>query len=345
MILAALRFRNAELWKTLDDSMIFAVRLPGGETGYCCVMGNAGSHYSLGLYRGDHGFSSYLSTIYIKPTSRLEQFERFQTLMCINCDFENSADSSLSKEDKEHVRAVAAANKLKIRRPNGWPDIMTIDRGSQMSGVPTEADAADLVAALNAAVAVADELAEKSGSLFSLGFSPYQGYAPAEGGMEIPLVVPMDHGQYEFTTTKTPPYMGSQILVLTYTNEQVIAAIRRIPHKGVFQARLVHSQTPVGKRGSLYYPPMFFMINAKAMTFLPPFMGEGKMEDAVPTILQQLVNMFSESVYVPKTIEVADDATEGMIADFCKKCDIKIARVNRTDAVNEMIEDLFAWMR
>ena len=60
MLDAAFRFRETEAWKTLDDSNIFAVRLSNGKDAYCSVMGNGGKHYSLGIYIGEEGFSSYL---------------------------------------------------------------------------------------------------------------------------------------------------------------------------------------------------------------------------------------------------------------------------------------------
>ena len=48
MLAAAFQYRDTELWKELTDSDVFAFRLSDGETGYCCVMGNAGEHLALG---------------------------------------------------------------------------------------------------------------------------------------------------------------------------------------------------------------------------------------------------------------------------------------------------------
>jgi len=46
MLDAAFAFRKAQPWNDLTDSDVFAVKLPDGKTGYCCVMGNAGEHHS-----------------------------------------------------------------------------------------------------------------------------------------------------------------------------------------------------------------------------------------------------------------------------------------------------------
>lgn len=56
---AALAFRKTKLWERLYDSELFAVRYADGATGYCCVMGAAGQHFSLALYLGEDGAASY----------------------------------------------------------------------------------------------------------------------------------------------------------------------------------------------------------------------------------------------------------------------------------------------
>lgn len=56
MLAVAFQYRDTELWKELTDSDVFAFRLSDGETGYCCVMGNAGEHLALGFYRGQKRF-------------------------------------------------------------------------------------------------------------------------------------------------------------------------------------------------------------------------------------------------------------------------------------------------
>ena len=45
-------YKKTKLWKMLWDSEIFAVSLPNGEIGYCCVMGAIGEHGALALRTG-----------------------------------------------------------------------------------------------------------------------------------------------------------------------------------------------------------------------------------------------------------------------------------------------------
>lgn len=48
LILAALKFRDEQLWTILNDAQIFAVQKPSGEIVYCCIMGQAESILPLG---------------------------------------------------------------------------------------------------------------------------------------------------------------------------------------------------------------------------------------------------------------------------------------------------------
>jgi len=52
---AAFAYKQTRLWKKLMDSELFAVALPDGEIGYCCVMGMIAEHIALSLYVGSGG--------------------------------------------------------------------------------------------------------------------------------------------------------------------------------------------------------------------------------------------------------------------------------------------------
>lgn len=57
---AAFAFAGLEPWKNVLDSQLFGIRdAAAGRTGYCCVMGNLGDFFGLGIYKGESGLKSY----------------------------------------------------------------------------------------------------------------------------------------------------------------------------------------------------------------------------------------------------------------------------------------------
>lgn len=121
MLDAAFEFRKTELWDELDDSQIFAVELSNGEIGYCCVMGNNGTHYALQLYIGKKGFSTYLDMVHSGELSELDLREQSMTYDCISVDFEDEDDeiSFLNEETKDKIKNYAQRNKMIIPKDHG----------------------------------------------------------------------------------------------------------------------------------------------------------------------------------------------------------------------------------
>lgn len=57
---AAVRFKSLAPWQWMWDSQLFGVEDPaGGDTGYCCIMGNLGEHFGMMVYLGGEGFRQY----------------------------------------------------------------------------------------------------------------------------------------------------------------------------------------------------------------------------------------------------------------------------------------------
>lgn len=82
----AFQYLNNELWKSLWDNQIFAVKFSDGEVGYCCVMGAAGTFCALGIYIGDEGINSYLKMLtgdFISTDDKEIKYSQ----NCIMCSF------------------------------------------------------------------------------------------------------------------------------------------------------------------------------------------------------------------------------------------------------------------
>lgn len=344
LILAALKLRDAQLWNKLDDAMIFAVKLANGSKGYCCVMGNKGEHFALGLYRGDKGFSTYLKTLNMIDMNPLDQFETMQTFDCINCDFVAAADPELIKKHKDDVKKIAADNGMKIRRPNGWPCFLRFDNGATRIGLTEKEDISDMTLALEAAVAVASKVdSESQAKLAKLGLDPDSDYAPLGGGKEIPLLTPEDDGKFKWSKTKTPAFVPDEYEETIYSDLLTAAALQRKQHAGTLQARFIHIPASYGSRENSTFPQILILASKTNDSVLPVMVPE-----EIPprqAFVTELGRLLMNSSSVPTTIEISDNSTQSLLADFCKKSGIKLKRVGQTSSLDKPIAYLFMQMR
>ena len=328
MLMAAFRYRDTKLWERLDDSMIFAFRLSDGETGYCCVMGNAGEHLALGFFRGEKGFTSYLKSLMANGLPENDMIEFMYSYECINCDFMNSSTANeLDKEAKARIREFAKANGLKIRRPNGWPDFTCHSKHKMPRGIVDKCDAQDITEALNAAIALANRI-NSDEDLLELGFDPMRTYASNKGGKTIPMLIPNSDGTYEWSTTKTPAFIKEDYPKPTYDNQIASTQIKALKHNGTFQCRAIHGPGIVEGDDGIPYMPTMMLFVLEEDTFVFPVISDMAVEEDPMPILHNLASVILENDFCPKTLKVKDELTYNLLADFCKKTGIKLLKVD-----------------
>lgn len=337
LILAALKFRATKLWERLDDSMIFAVALPDGQRAFCCVMGNAGEHYALGIYRGDTGFTTYLNTINAAGLDQDEIFETFLTFDCINCEFNNANDGDLDKADKDLIKKVAADNGLKISRPNGWPTFVRMNHGTISNSALTADEQACATLALQAATAVADKLADISPIQAAvLGFNPVKCYVSPKGGDEIPLLTPDGQGSFIWSKTTTPPLNTAVYETVDFPDITTAEKLKAKKHLGIYQCRLIHLPSPIGNKKRNFFPPMLVMVR-KSDGFVIPVMSRKEFGEDLPQMVLDFAFQMLETSTVPATVEVADNRTKAMLDDLCHKAGIRLSMVKTTPALDQVI--------
>lgn len=111
---AALEFKKIKCWEWMLDSDIFGVQDPvSNDIGYCCIMGNLGEHFALGIYLGTDGLETYLKIQRGEVTEG--SFETLTSQKCLMVSFEDR--DMLSPEDREIIKNL----KLQFRGRNEWP--------------------------------------------------------------------------------------------------------------------------------------------------------------------------------------------------------------------------------
>lgn len=333
LIAAALKFRAQKLWEVLDDSMIFAVRLPDGDMGYCCVMGNAGKHYALALYKGASGFDTYLKSIDIKRVQL--GFELFQTFDYMNCDFTNASESNLTAARKKLIRNVANDNNIKMSRSKGYPEFVKFDRGLIRYELNQE-EMESLFIALNAAINVAAKTKDKNaGQLKKLGFDTNGYYPSRDGGKPIPLLEMRPDGSFEWTVTTTPRVEGKTFSSPVFSNIFATAKLKAMNHVDSVLCKVMHMQAAVKCREGLYYPLMIILADDNGMAY--PVMQRSDNPHCEEEVLNELASALISMQICPVKILVNDEFSEAFLNDFCKKTGISLKRVRSLPLLDEIV--------
>lgn len=336
LIAVALQFRIHKLWEDLDDGMIFGVRLPDGDTGYCCVMGNGGEHYALGLYKGVSGFSTYINSVHRSPDT--DPFEMFLTYDCMNCDFENASDSNLTSAQKKLIRTVADERHIKMCRPNGYPEFIRYDRGFIRTEL-NEDEMTDIGIALKAGIEVASKVKGMTfGELGKLGFEEDGYYPSLTGGDRIPMLEIQDDGSFKWMMTVTPKVVNGSFATPLFTNVLATSRLKTMQRVGAFQCKVLHMPTPVKNKKGVFYPMLIVLVTDEGLMF--PVMQKSEDPNAEDEVLDQLAfTLISMDVY-PKEFLVDDGFSEAFLDDFCKKTEIKLKKVGSLPELEELVQML-----
>lgn len=336
LIAVALQFRMQKLWEDLDDSMIFGVRLPDGETGYCCVMGNGGQHYALGLYKGVTGFSTYMNSVNRAPGA--DTFEMFLTYDCLNCDYENASVSNLTSAQKKLIRTVANERQIKMCRPNGYPEFIRYDRGFIRTELNVD-EIADLGIALKAGIEVASRVKGMTlAELGKLGFAEDGYYPSSAGGDRIPMLEMQEDGSFKWSVTVTPKVQDASFSAPLFTNVLAAGRLKTMHPVGAFQCKVMHMQAPVKNKEGVFYPLLIILVNDEGMMF--PVMQKSEDPHSEEELLNQLAfTLISMEVY-PESFLVDDGFSEVFLGDFCKKTKIKLKNVGYLPELAEVVNML-----
>ncbi len=156
----AFAYKKTKLWKMLWDTQLFAVQMPDGEIGYCCVMGKNGEHTALAVYVGQSGIDAYRNLgkeydmiILDENGNDAPTFQMHEKLMsqdCIQCAFERNYDMrDVSVAEAQHY-----ARRYGVKHAGIYPDFVRYKPSRYPWYVRDEADQRYIAEALSAAIEV-----------------------------------------------------------------------------------------------------------------------------------------------------------------------------------------------
>lgn len=162
-----------------------------------------------------------------------------------------------------------------------------------------------------------------------MGFEPDGYYADEDGGKEIPLIFPDEEGNLDWEGTATPAHIIPEYLAPDYEDDDRLDKLDEIKKKGIWQCKVCHFYSPIidSKDGIPYYPLGLFFTDRTRDLMIPPVLLEEGKDDL--EMVDGLADVMIKSKSVPRTIEVNDPRTYGLLEDFCEQEGINLNRVAR----------------
>lgn len=335
LIALAFKLREARMWETLSDRDIYAVQLSSGETAYCCIMGNGGQHYGLGIYVGASGWNTYLRFGEMDAMdNQLELHQMMCTkLDCINCDFtpESMVEPS---EQKSEVVAYAKEHGLMDKRGVGIPEFVRYAPYMAPGPIVDAGDLAVAEEAISASLYLAKLI--KKQYFVSLGFLPDGIHPSTRGGQIIPMLVPDGKKGYTLSQTSLPAKTAEVLPDVPFDRPELTTQIAMLPVRSNTECRFIAIDTPVMPKGEKGYFPVL-MLCVDGNTGFVSFTEITKFEAAqIPekTVEEFAIKLIAAKIR-PSVIYVEDPFTEALLKGLCSKTGIRLQRVSRLKHLRE----------
>lgn len=332
----AFAFRKAKLWKALYDSELFAVTLPDGEVGYCCIMGAAGEHLALALYVGNSGLDNYrlLQEVGNMEVHPLKAYEIMLSQDCLQCSFENK--DMLSPEELSAARTYASEHQFALRGANAFPQFVSYHPASHPWPVSDQRDIRLLCAALEAALEVSKRL--KGADKIRLGFRE----GPAHD-RSIPLLTRSGEG-FVWSLHPLPSKQPAQYPEPTLNNDLLLARLRKTKKRsGIWVCDVVLMPQPMMEDDATapIFPYTLLLAVCETELALPTEVISNY-ESECETLLRALGNRMLEHG-IPKEIRVVDERTYALLKNLASALKIKLILQTEDDLLNEMEMDFLEY--
>ena len=325
---AAVEFHTLAPWEWMYDSDLFAVQNPeGGEIGYCCIMGNLGEHFALGVYRGTEGLEGYLkiqSGELWPPDVSLLHYQK-----CLMASFEDR--SLLDRQDLGVIKDLG----LKFRGHNVWPQFRSYLPDYHPWFV-TAAEARFLTAALQQSLDIARRFQDNPDLL-----------APPREGLYLVRVPEGSGATLRWSDQWLPPTpLTSQQPTAPQVDELRVQRIKgSIPaRQGTWEADFFLSPSPIqehkGERP--YYAYMFLWVDRRTGMVLPPQLVSPDRYAA--EFQNHFLSLNEQGGFIPQEVCVLKQEALDLLDPIAQRLGVKLRRSRRLGALEEARNSFMGFM-
>lgn len=325
---AAVEFKRIGCWDWMLDSDIFGVQNPANdEIGYCCVMGNLGEHFALGVYPGTDGLETYLK---IQSGAISEgDFEAFTVQKCLMASFEDR--EFLSKEDRAIIKKLG----LKFRGRNQWPLFRDFRPGYYPWSL-TRDQAKYLTLALRQTIEVSLRFEEDSDMLI-----------PPKRGHYLVRIHRKTKGRWQWVDEWLKPKpLGKSKNAVPPINEVRLQKIKKTVRRkgGTWETDFFFSPTPVReKKERPYYPhTALYLDSHSGLIIKADLMGPTEYMTKFPNSLMELIE---DAGVKPSEILVRKEEAFELLKFIASRLDIKLRLVRRLEMLEDAQASMFQFFR
>lgn len=329
----AYAFRNAKPWKRIYEQEPFAITLPDGQIGYCCLMGRNGEHMALSLYIGAIGFSALRNLHEMKPDATTA--ERL-TMDCIQCSVEKK--EQLSEEELDDLRAYCKVRGIPFAAP--FPQFSRYSPNCIPWAITRSSDWEAIITALTIVVKLCEVLEsspkEKLGLRDIIIGKTEDEYVPTllspledDGPLTIPLYS-IQGNDLHINRIPLPPYTEATPQPPTQFNDIAVRRLKKLRRNGILECEIIRLPEPVD--GTPPYLPALLM-------GVDHTMADGAEYDP-NELLEEFIEGLIESKLYPERIMVRTNETATLLHEFCRRASIRLVNSERLDLLDEAVSSL-----
>jgi hypothetical protein len=322
-------FKRLAAWEWMYDSDLFGVQNPAdGEIGYCCVMGNLGEHYALGVYLGTEGLASYLhiqSGAVEPPDMGVLYVQK-----CLMASYEDR--ELLEQPDRALIKELG----LKFRGRNAWP-LFRSYRPGYHPWFLTGAEARFLTIALEQAIDLALRFKDDSQLLIP----------PREGQYFVRVPEQRADGLHWSDQWLAPAPIKLEEVLPPQPDELRIQRIKQTikARQGAWEADYFRAPTPIqehkGERP--YYPYMSLWVDRASGMILHTDMTPTA--DYRAAFQQQFLDLIARVGFMPRELYVKRPEAQALLTPIAAPLGIKLKTARVLPMLDEAHNSLLSYFQ
>ena len=311
----AFEYKNKRLWKKMDDSHVFAIKLDDGQTGLISIMGSNKEYNAISLYTGVQKF------LYFRDIFEVEEYVPDYDKFLSSLDNNNyqlvlGNKDEITNMEAKAIRDYKKRNSLNIRGALSMPYFRKTTPFSPLIEFDEDSDYHYIEQAIEASFALANLLEENSLDDLGIKIMPEADKLILLEKIDGKYLI---NGKVDLDWENDSCYIKADVVRMDLAKK-----LKKVRNKTDIECKLITVTTPVSEEGSnTYYPQFFLALEKKNGTIIPtePVRNYRKNPNA-------LVNDFFESILKiglkPRKISANDKRTYYLLEKICRSLKIKL---------------------